>query len=506
MMNERRIAHAIGIVVLGMLGCGGAGSGESDNTSNYNYNQNDSYEITGTIYYADAVNGSDENPGTESAPFLTVHHGLARLTGGDALYLFNGDYGDVAWGRTGTEPWEQRPIPEVYTDWVTVRAADGHEPHLESLDLGTWNQPDSGDPLPFTTVGNSDLRMRFDGLVIENGVQIHGSRYVEIRNCRIHLRGDLQERIEDPGVRVFNGQHIKLLYNEITSTGFGISGMTTDFTVRGNEIHHNSHDGISILGGANWLVEYNAIHDLDDGAADGDGQSWNMHVDGIHMYMVNNGDPKWAIGAAGFTFRGNVFYHLESMAVMINANEAGGTYENWLWENNVFGPVGGRLFILGAAFYNGFVFRHNTVVYAPNDTWVSMYGRSMGADSAELDGQWYHVQVWGGEDAFLSDYQFYNNIFTTATSMPDGFGFVANNLYLGDTDAELPNGERVVSILPYVEVPGSIQDFLDSGGVLGQLVEGSPAIDMGSTEGERVPCDRTGNERDDLPDIGAMEH
>jgi hypothetical protein len=451
------------------------------------------------LYYLDAVGGDDDTgDGSKAAPWKTVARVLPVLVATDVVLMLDGSYDAIATGRTGEpdQPWTWRPIPVVYEDWVTFQAYPGAEAHVASVSLGTLLQADGSD-LPFTTMGNSDLRLRVRGLVIDDGVEIFGSRHVEISGCTIHnAAAELRDDMQQAGVRIFNGRYVTIEDNEITHVAIGVQVMSHDVVIRGNEIHHNCHDGLSMTGGDNVLVEGNVIHDLDDGADDDDGASWNMHVDGVQFYTVGAASPKWATEHAHFTFRGNVLYHLEAMGVMIGANTAGGEYRDFVWENNVFGPVGGILFHLGADVYDGFVFRNNTVLYAPGDAWTSLY--------RPMNGQKVDFALWDADASFGPGYQFYNNVFVDPKLVPDSYGFVSSNRYLGDAAEILDRDEQILAALPYPEISGDLGAFIAGGGVPGLPLAGSPLIDTGSTHGP-VATDIRGVARDAHPDIGAYE-
>jgi hypothetical protein len=460
-------------------------------------------QATASTFFVDANKGKDGDPGTVLQPVMTLAKAMTLVKGGDTVLLQSGNYGDFGFGRTGTAPkasWAWRPIPEVFSDWVTITAAPQANAHLGNVSLGTWNH-DTGWAMSFAQKGNSDLRLRLEHLNIDDGIRIEGSRHVEIKHNTIRLTGDTISIMGRAGVAVFNGQFVSIDSNEITHCGMGIQGMTRDFVVRGNEIHHNSHDGISILGGENWLVEGNRIHDLDDGANDDEQKSgakpWNMHVDGIHMYMVNGGNAKYATDAKNFTFRNNIFYHLEAMGVMINANNAGGEYRDFTWENNIWGPVGGIGFHLGADFEGKFVFRNNTFASAPNDVWTSIFGRVMNEHS-------YSLALWAKSSGSTAIYEFYNNIFAKQVTIPP-YDYVAKNIHFTGKDAKMDRDQIQVKDLPYATIPGSIGDFVAPGKTLCAPRWNGPAVDSGVS---RSPLrdDVYGAPRDVMVDIGAIEY
>ena len=462
------------------------------------------------------------------------------MASGDTVLMYDGNYGTFLAGRTAVEDYAGNAV-DLFTDWVTFKAAPGQTPHVTNIDLGTlWYlngsgvrvQLDIGNGQP---KGNANAYLRFEGLTIDDGVSILGSRHVEINGCTIHRLGGLNGSVENiekkMGINTFYGAFITIAGNEITHVAVGINAAGSSTVIKDNHIHHNSHDGIHVLGGPDWLIEGNRIHDLDDGADDGNGgptdpawdpeagQSWNRHCDGIQVYDLN-GDGSDAV--VNLTVRRNLFYHLESMGMMIQCKTDGipdaqlvppGRFSNFVIENNVFGPVGGRVIILGVDLNGGFVLRHNTVLQAPNDSWTSLY-RAM---PAPTNSDAHNIQMWAdttipSRSTIFQQYRVYNNIFGDA-DFGDSYGtyssiyaFTAGNLVYG-SGGVLANGNRWYTTLPYAPIPGNIQDWIDAGHLPGQLLAGSVAIDNGSnTYAAQVPTDFSGQVRDAHPDIGAFEY
>ena len=491
-------------------------------------------------FYLDAVNGNDTTgDGSLARPYKTVTKTMAAVASGDTVLLNSGSYGDFIAGRTAAEPDAGTAI-DLFSDWVTFKAAPGQTPHLNRIDLGNLWYLDSGGHRVQLDIGNgqpkgnANCHLRFEGLTIDDGVSILGSRYVEIKACTIRRLGALNGSVDNIekkcGIVAFYGDCITLDGNEITHVAVGINAAGSDTVIRNNHIHHNSHDGIHVLGGPDWLIEGNRIHDLDDGVDDYQGsdptqdpawdpvagQSWNRHVDGIQIYDLN-GDGSDAV--VNLTIRGNLFYHLESMGMMLQCKTDSipdnqlvppGRFANWVIENNVFGPMGGATIIVGIDLSNGFVLRHNTVVRAPNDSWQSLY--------RPMHGTACNIQMWAEttlpeRSAILKNYRVYNNIFGDAgfgasggySSFTSTYGYVGGNFYSG-SGGTLSNGDRWYSTLPFETVPGNIQDWIDAGHLPGQLKAGCAAIDAGSTVyTAQLPDDFAGNARDSHPDVGAFE-
>jgi len=456
----------------------------------------------GGIYHVNAATGSDTTgDGSQAKPYQTIAKVWPLLEAGDTVLLGSGNYPKLVAGRTGPDDqgWNQRAKDE-FTNWVTIKAESGQEPHLASVDMGTWSGSD-GTSIPFATLGQCDVYLRLEGLTIDDGVTLISCRYVHIKNCKIMRAGELRGSDDDlnnkPGVKIINGRFTTLEGNEITHCSYGVWGMTTDCAILDNEIHHNSHDGLSIHGGDRWWVEGNSFHDLDDGYDDSN-EDLGMHVDGIHVYFIdgaaNPATSKYATSLDGLTMRGNTFYNIESMGVMVNGSNPPNTnYRNWIFENNVMGPVGGNLLHWGSRI-DGFTYRHNTMVYTSATTWTSPY-RTLGCPN-------YNVAWWPDGDGKVV----YNNIFVDGPhSQPSltstSFALVANNLYRTAPTGALERGGVVMTSLPYAE-----------GDWTGSLLAGSQAIDAGTRLGadlqpldDQLDVDILGRPRDNRPDLGAYE-
>lgn len=448
-------------------------------------------ELSSRTLYLDAQNGNDHTAdGSEDKPFKTFNHAMDSLESGDILMVYNGDYGDIIVGRTPGENWGSNSEISVpyskFHNWVTIKAVAGHRPHFKSLSIGTLNIPNSGSPAkqaPFSQKGNSDLYMSFDGFIVDDGITIKGSRHVKIENCTISSEGDLNGSAANldgkAGITILNGRYITIKNNLITKTAIGINAASYDLEIINNEICFNSHDGIRILGGENWLIDGNRIHDLDDGTSDGE-VSWDRHSDGIHLFQLID-------VTRNLTVRNNLFYHIESMDVMAQGGDENNHNANWIFENNVFCPSGGILIHLGTGVYQSWIFRHNTVVYAPNDKWVSIFGRQMHSNQ-------YHIALWANDNV-NPGCKFYNNIFAgSTTKVPSAYKFVAGNIFTTENN------------LPYEPISGNIADYIKSGKIPGMLIDGSKAIDKGDINNvSELTTDFNGKKRDNKPDIGAFE-
>ena len=492
----------------------------------------DSYDYSldgASAVYVSKTTGSDSNKGTENAPFATVLAALNAVSGDSVIYVDDGDYGDLRFGAE-EKNWQgfYPPIDEVFDEWVTILPLGDADVSFGSVRLGTLSRSaDDLTAMPFSMKGNSDLRLRIDGVAITDGIRIKGSRHVDIRNCRISCEEYYtwtteEERFEcvmnHPAVQSFNGGNIIILNNDISHAGFGAWLMSNNLVFKGNEVHNLMHDGIQVHGGTNVLIEDNVIHDLDDGDSSGVANK-DMHVDGMHIYLINAGQDKYADELNNFTFRNNLIYHCECMDIMLQGSE--GYFENFLWENNIFGPSGGTCVHFGGPVDNGFVIRHNTVVFTPNDIWTSEQNSTVGtSENHEFNdpASWaYMFHMWATADQYRG-IRFYNNILTTAQLISDSSSynqkqkyaeFLASNIFNNkDKNKELDDGEGVITTtLPYETISGGIQNVIDAGKLPGTPISGSAAVDSGaaSPAGNACKYDYLNRLRDGKPDIGAIE-
>ena len=460
-------------------------------------------EHEGRSLYVDANNGNDNNDGTQQNPYKTVRHAVDNAKSRDTILLMTGNYGDVVLGVTGQHTWQHRRIPVLFNDWVTIKPAPGQKPEFNSLHVGTLNRDEGGDLL-FSTKGHIEAYLRFDGIKVNDGIKFHGTNYLEFINGEVRRNAEWPQIIRHTGIQILNGRYILLENNLVTNTGHGIQIMAYDVTARGNNIYKVSEDAFSITGGDNIILENNIIHFVDDGISDDETdpvlKDYNRHADGIHIYTVGWKDSKYAEDLGTFIVRGNLFYNVESMMFMLGWNAVDGKNNRWqgpfIFENNIFGPSGGILFHLGAHVHEGVIFRHNTILHAPNNVWESHHGRKM-------SGQAYTFALWGhAQDQ--TKYEFYNNIFASEINIPQEFGFVTHNIHRGNRNEEINRNQYVREMVPYVPVTGTITKWIEEGNLENMLPENSFAINKGSTHNP-IGFDYHNNPRTEIPDIGAVE-
>ncbi len=440
-------------------------------------------------YHLDAVIGNDATgDGSADRPYKTVAKVRPLLRGGELVLLHSGSYDALSIDAT-----VGGNLAAPYTDWVTFMAAPGATPVVSKVNFhGYWGGP-------VTWNGNLDLRVRVIGLTIADGVGLASVNLVRLENCIINRVGPTTGSVaamSRNGVAIRRARSVTIQDCEITQVAVGIVMRGNDLTIRRCHIHHNSLDGMNPTGCDTVLIEGNSIHDLDDGIDDGVAD-WGAHVDGIQCFMETDGHPFDA--NRHLIIRANRIYHIESMGLMLqNRNDAQyptnpNVYisEDWLLENNVFGPTSG--FMIHGKFYcKGFVFRHNSVVHVENDQF-QVQERVVTPT---------HYDVSLPTYALSTGVEIYNNIFPGLDrnwSKIEG-AYAArydhNLFYHAVPNVAQPKGQDpiVTTLVPYAN-PAAFDAVL-----LGDC----PGINAGSTLNPPL-ADLYGTPRDNQPDTGAFE-
>jgi hypothetical protein len=183
-------------------------------------------ESGGAIFHV-AKNGSNSNPGTAGAPWLTIQKALNTLAAGQRAWVHTGTYAEnLQMDRAGS------PVAPI-----TVEAAPGERAVVDAA---------GSHPLE---VGSSGAYFRFRGFVIQDAPGASGGN-VDVYGHHVELSLNEITNSHDQGVYTDeDSHHVQILRNWIHHNGAG-------------EIHQ-SH-GI-YLQGDDHLVASNVIHDHPEG-------------------------------------------------------------------------------------------------------------------------------------------------------------------------------------------------------------------------------------------------
>jgi hypothetical protein len=185
-------------------------------------------------YYVDKLNpnSSDENPGTENAPWATIQKGVSVAKAGDTVYVKYAVYNeDITMVRGGNEK-------EGYISFIglgnRLPIIDGTD---RSRKLIYWHGTSDG--------GAQKNYIEIQGFEIKDAVEwaiwVQGDNNI-IKNCKIHDSGSA-------AIQLVTGSNNIFSHNEIYNSGW-------------NGISWESNNSNSGLKTDNNIIEYNYIHDL----------------------------------------------------------------------------------------------------------------------------------------------------------------------------------------------------------------------------------------------------
>ncbi|RKH03237.1 DUF1565 domain-containing protein, partial [Corallococcus sp. CA053C] len=214
--------------------------------------------------------GSDSAAGTQALPLRTVARALSQVKPGEAVFLLSGTWREHV-QLTEKQGTAAKPL--------TLRAAPGATAILKGGSIGAT-----------ALVDVSGAYWNIEGLTVDVG----GERTFAVmwRGAGAHhgaLKGSIVKNgTEGSGVYVTEKAHDVLIADneifhfdqgEVDSHGVTVQTSASNVVVRGNDIHHNSGDGVQCLGaegGAtspgtpfdNLLVEGNQLHDNRENGVD----------------------------------------------------------------------------------------------------------------------------------------------------------------------------------------------------------------------------------------------
>jgi hypothetical protein len=217
----------------------------------------------GSIYYVSTA-GNDSNPGTISAPWLTIQHAADSVSAGATVYVFGGVYNEsVNFPASGTA---SAPITfQSYTEQKAVIDGTG-------LSCCTSNPPSSGNETQglINIVNQSYVIVR--GFEIRNfttsnaaytpaGVWITGSGTgVQLLNNLVHnITTSSEENGNAFGIAVWGTSETPITQLVISgnavyslktgnSESMNVDGNVTHFSITNNLVHDNDNIGIAAIG------------------------------------------------------------------------------------------------------------------------------------------------------------------------------------------------------------------------------------------------------------------
>ena len=256
--------------------------------------------LAGAATYYVATAGSDSNPGTLAAPFLTLQQGVNRAAAGDTVIVRDGTYGHVNSVTGGDSSGNEYAPVVLYNSgttgaWITIKAE-----HKGAAVLDCEMLCDA-----YINLGNASYIVIQD-LVITRGYKeaIHSNDSAH----HITLRGNRFEYIA----------------NRSTSTTLGLDGLYAnpnchDFIIDGNVFHDIGRTNVNwldhglYLHGSNYTIINNIFYNIPHG--------WSIQTaDGLSNVLIANNTFAFPNGGgqdgqimlwntqSNLTIRDNIFY------------------------------------------------------------------------------------------------------------------------------------------------------------------------------------------------------
>jgi len=439
-------------------------------------------------YHVDAVNGSDASgDGSETSPYESLDALDGVLAGGDRVVLYGGNYGAMRYANLNNH---------LFSDWVEFVAADGYLPELDSVVLHSNSGGTEGQGTYDAYVRLKGLHIR--GVGVTESINIGNVRHIDIDDCLIEIEGPWSQsalNIEKTAFYMRGGTDITIQNCEFTRTGTAISVRAYDVKILNNHIHDITHDAIRLTGVVDALVEGNLIHDSDDGVdnEDPEGDGWNRHCDGIHIFIMGAGSADQLQPNLNVTIRKNIIFNFESMGIQFNNYGPFPSVHNAniLVENNILGPVRTPNAFNCQTITDNLVFRHNTLIEVES-------GREYRSPYNGMDRTIVYANAGIEINGASSGLQVYNNILNFRWGWPvdtaDVWDYNFIDVWEGAGKIGGPN--TLNSVFSPFEYPDEVN---------GILWERSLAVDAATVTLPGPSDDIFGFPRDASPDVGAYE-
>lgn len=241
---------------------------------------------TGQVYNVDP-NGSDDNDGSQNAPWNTIQHAVDNVAPGDTILINSGTYVGARIERSGTAD-----------SWITLAAAPGadvlinapgpNNKHESNLEFETWE----GDEIvAYWQVEGLEVAGAPNwGIDMRGNEENHSHNFI-ISGNRVHDNG-----LDSETTGIFTAFVDDILVEDNESYrngehGIYLSNSGDRFVVRGNRLHDNNNCGLHINGDlesgedgiiSDGLIENNIIYENGEGGCSG------INLDGVTDAILRN--------------------------------------------------------------------------------------------------------------------------------------------------------------------------------------------------------------------------
>ena len=378
---------------------------------------------SGAVYYV-AKNGSDSNPGTLAAPWLTIQHAATSVAAGDTVNIRAGVYNEAVTptvsgsAAAGSVTFQSYPGETAVIDGTGLKVQNGQSGlfNISSRDYITVSGLEIRN---FTSSSDSQVPIGIYVSGADNTIQLLSNHVHDITttapatpsNCASNALGIAVYGTQAPA----SINNLTISGNEVNNNKTGCSetvtlnGNVENFTVTGNLIHDNNNIGIDAIGfegtspqsaydqARNGLISGNTVYNITSYGNPDYGNSYaadGIYVDGgtnivIERNTVHDADLNVELASehkgkltSYITLRNNLIYHGNSNGISIGGYDSkrGGTdhctiVNNTLYDNDTQQTGSGEFQVQYYATNN--VFKDN-IIYtgASQDLFFNNYTKS----------------------------------------------------------------------------------------------------------------------------------
>jgi hypothetical protein len=434
---------------------------------------------TGASFYV-SPSGSDSNPGTITAPWLTIQHAANSVQQGDTVFVRAGTYNESVTiavsgsAAAGPVTFESYPGETAIVDGTGLTVSGSNTQGLFNIEDESYVTIEGFEIQNYTT-SSADATPA--------GIWVTGSgSNIQILNNQVHNITTSSEKNGNAfGIAVY-GSEAPASISNITISGntvydcktgnsetVNVDGNVDGFTITSNIIHDNDNIGIDAIGfegvspdptydyARNGLIGENTVYNISAINNPGEGNQYDadgIYVDGgadiiIERNNVSTSDLNIEVAsehsghyAINVTVRNNLVYFANSVGISIGgySSGVGGTQNctivnNSLFEDDTKNTGSGEFQVQYYATNN--VFENNIVYATSQGLFVNNYTNSE-ASPVAIDYNIYYSSVSMSSADFLWDGQNENGFAAYQTaSGQDAHSQYANPDYVSLTTPNL---------------------------------------------------------------------
>ena len=269
------------------------------------------------VYFV-APGGDDDAAGTMSAPWGTVQKATESLSAGDTVFIRSGSYGEQLIPGVSGAPGA----------WITYAAFPAETAILDGADLVLG--PSSG----LVEIEDREF-VRICGMRVQNVGPDRNANGILVSSSRDLVIGDNSTYdTASSGIGVWASERVVIVDNEVEmACNAGEQecitvAQTSNFVVRGNEVHHNGlendgGEGIDVKDGSfNGAVHDNHVHELTRLGIYV--EAWDKHTHNIFIFNNESNDNYGAEGITLATEMGGLLQNVRVYNNLIHDNGCAG--------------------------------------------------------------------------------------------------------------------------------------------------------------------------------------